>query len=76
MARPTDFITSSTHNGDPQAAEADVTDATSDDADDVEVHEIDAERDSSGRGDVRSRRHGWYRRRRRTRPAVRPSVRR
>lgn len=48
MARPTDFITSSTHNGDPQAAEADVSDATSDDAHDVEVQEIDAERDSSG----------------------------
>lgn len=46
MARPTDFITSSTHNGDPQAAEADVSRATSDDADDVQ--EIDVERDSSG----------------------------
>ena len=48
MARPTDFPASSTHNGDPKAAEANVSDETSDDANDVEEQDIDVERDSSG----------------------------
>jgi hypothetical protein len=48
MARPTDSMTSSTHNGDPQAAEADVPDVTSEDDNDVEERDLESEQDSSG----------------------------
>ncbi|HXE59908.1 MAG TPA: YtxH domain-containing protein [Gemmatimonadaceae bacterium] len=48
MARPTDSLSSPTQNGDPQAAEAQVSQVTSDEADDVEEQEIEVERDSSG----------------------------
>lgn len=48
MARPTDFSPPSTHNGDPHAAEAFVSDVTSDDADDVEEQGSDSEDERSG----------------------------
>ena len=48
MSRPTGFHFSHAHNGDPDAMEANVSDATVDDADDVDEQVNESEREGSG----------------------------